>query len=33
MVELFKETKCYEEKSEAERQEIIQYLLAHPELN
>lgn len=33
MVDMFKETKCYQEKSEAERQEIIEYLLAHPEAN
>ena len=31
MVEKFKASKCYNYKSEEERQEIIKYLMAHPE--
>lgn len=31
MVELFKNCKCYHEKTESEKQEIIDYLNAHPE--
>lgn len=33
MVKKFKDSKCYEYKTEAERTEIIEYLLQHPELN
>ena len=32
MVEKFKASKCYNEKTEEERVEIIKYLLSHPEL-
>lgn len=32
MIELFKNSKCYNEKTESERQEIIAYLDVHPEI-
>lgn len=31
MIEMFKNSKCYQAKTEAERQEIIQYLIDNPE--
>lgn len=33
MVEKFKASECYKHKSEAEREEIIEYLLQHPYIN
>ena len=33
MVEKFKSSNCYKYKTETERQEIIDYLFNHPELN
>lgn len=33
MVEKFKASECYKHKSEAERKEIIDYLLQHPNIN
>lgn len=33
MIEMFKSSKCYEQKTDAERQEIIQYLKDHPDVD
>lgn len=33
MIEMFKASKCYEQKSDAERKEIIQYLKEHPDVD
>lgn len=33
IIEMFKASKCYEQKSDAERKEIIQYLKEHPDVD